>query len=105
VDHAEVGALLLESWQFPEEIVQLVKLHHQPKSYAGDQVDIQYLTTWDTLAGMSKKLPELLTRPVNEINSDFLNNLKKTGWSWETLQEKKKILFESVEQAKQIIKG
>lgn len=30
VDHAELGARLLESWQFPEEIVEAVRFHHRP---------------------------------------------------------------------------
>jgi putative nucleotidyltransferase with HDIG domain len=30
VDHAELGALILESWRFPEEIVEAVRFHHRP---------------------------------------------------------------------------
>ncbi|HAR61841.1 MAG TPA: histidine kinase [Candidatus Margulisbacteria bacterium] len=29
IDHAEVGALLLESWKLPEVIVEAVRLHHK----------------------------------------------------------------------------
>ncbi|MCA8958350.1 MAG: HDOD domain-containing protein [Planctomycetes bacterium] len=32
IDHAEVGALLLERWQLPAEIVQIVRWHHLPSS-------------------------------------------------------------------------
>lgn len=28
--HAEVGALLLDSWHIPEHLVEVVKLHHEP---------------------------------------------------------------------------
>lgn len=30
IDHAEVGAALLESWHLPEEIVRVVRHHHAP---------------------------------------------------------------------------
>ncbi|MGA7241054.1 MAG: HDOD domain-containing protein [Bryobacteraceae bacterium] len=30
VDHAELGARILESWRFPEEIVEAVRFHHRP---------------------------------------------------------------------------
>ena len=30
VDHAEVGALILENWSFPPEIVRAVRWHHAP---------------------------------------------------------------------------
>lgn len=30
IDHAEVGALILENWSFPPEIVRAVKWHHAP---------------------------------------------------------------------------
>jgi HD-like signal output (HDOD) protein len=29
-DHSEVGALLLQSWHLPEELVEAVANHHQP---------------------------------------------------------------------------
>lgn len=32
IDHAEAGALLLERWQFPEELVQAVRWQHHPEN-------------------------------------------------------------------------
>lgn len=32
IDHAEVGALLLAWWRLPDEVVQVVRLHHEPYS-------------------------------------------------------------------------
>lgn len=32
IDHAEVGALLLEHWQFPAELVEAVRWQHHPES-------------------------------------------------------------------------
>lgn len=37
VDHAEVGAALLENWKIPGEIVDIVRWHHQPTEGEGDQ--------------------------------------------------------------------
>lgn len=36
IDHAEVGALLLESWNVPENIIDTVRWHHDPDQSAGD---------------------------------------------------------------------
>ena len=35
IDHAEVGALLLEHWDLPEDLVDVVRWHHQPEDYRG----------------------------------------------------------------------
>ena len=31
-DHAEIGALMLESWSFPPKLVSAVRWHHDPDS-------------------------------------------------------------------------
>lgn len=36
IDHAEVGALLLETWNVPENIVDVVRWHHEPDQSSGD---------------------------------------------------------------------
>jgi putative nucleotidyltransferase with HDIG domain len=35
IDHAEVGALLLERWNLPDYLVDVVRWHHQPENYNG----------------------------------------------------------------------
>ena len=35
IDHSEVGALLLEHWNLPEHLVDVVRWHHQPENYRG----------------------------------------------------------------------
>ena len=40
IDHAEVGALLLEKWNIPAEISEVVRWHHYPDSYKGDQTAV-----------------------------------------------------------------
>lgn len=32
IDHTEAGALVLEQWSFPEELVEVARWHHQPGS-------------------------------------------------------------------------
>lgn len=36
IDHPEVGAALLESWGIPDEVVQVVRWHHQPENFPGE---------------------------------------------------------------------
>lgn len=38
IDHAEVGAVLLESWNLPKDIVSVVRWHHQPQNIHGEQI-------------------------------------------------------------------
>ena len=45
VDHAEVGARILEHWSFPAEVVSAVRWHHDPNAFEGanTQIDVIYL--------------------------------------------------------------
>lgn len=36
IDHAEVGAALLEAWNVPDEVIQVVRWHHDPNQIEGD---------------------------------------------------------------------
>lgn len=47
IDHAEVGALLLEAWNVPENIIDVVRWHHDPDHSAGDHyaVDLVHIAT------------------------------------------------------------
>ncbi|MCX5758242.1 MAG: HDOD domain-containing protein [Candidatus Hydrogenedentes bacterium] len=38
INHAEVGAVLLEQWNLPDSIVNVVRWHHKPDRYKGDQL-------------------------------------------------------------------
>ena len=40
IDHAEVGALLLEGWKIPQSIVDVVRWHHEPGGFEGDSIVI-----------------------------------------------------------------
>jgi len=39
-DHAEVGALILKQWSFPDEVVNAVRWHHDPDSV--EKTDLQF---------------------------------------------------------------
>lgn len=47
IDHAEVGALLLEAWNVPENIIDVVRWHHDPDRGAGDRytVDLVHIAS------------------------------------------------------------
>ena len=105
VDHAEVGAILLEEWRFAEEIVHLVRAHHQPELFAGEATDINTLVLCEALSRRGAKLREFLEKNESEVEADILAMLPGLGWKWEDLQEKKEAIFQSIEVAQQIIKG
>jgi putative nucleotidyltransferase with HDIG domain len=59
IDHAEVGVLLLHRWQFPEVLIQPVKLHHTEALPKGpDTVDIAMLRVANSLAHEAGASPE-----------------------------------------------
>jgi putative nucleotidyltransferase with HDIG domain len=38
IDHAEVGAALLDAWKVPEEVIEVVRWHHEPDRFHGDRL-------------------------------------------------------------------
>lgn len=46
IDHAEVGAILLESWNLPDNVIDVVRWHHDPDQLDGDRlvVDLVHIT-------------------------------------------------------------
>ncbi|MBN2281738.1 MAG: HDOD domain-containing protein [Candidatus Marinimicrobia bacterium] len=95
IDHTEVGALLLEKWGIPEEIVMVERWHHQPDRYEGDKLVVDLVHTADTLtmiAGIGgygtdglnyRPSPEVstrlgLTRAINEkVIAEIIGNVEK----------------------------
>ena len=95
IDHAEVGALLLEKWGIPEEIVEVEKWHHQPDRFEGDKTVVDLVHAADALtmiagiggygrdglnyrpsANVSERLN--LTRAVNEkVIVEIIHNIEK----------------------------
>jgi putative nucleotidyltransferase with HDIG domain len=38
INHAEVGAKIAESWNFPEDIIRAIRLHHRPEEASDDDL-------------------------------------------------------------------
>ncbi|MBU8920399.1 MAG: HDOD domain-containing protein [Bacteroidales bacterium] len=52
INHAEAGAILLKSWNFPEEIVDAVRWHHEPSKASGDSTVVELLHLADSFSMM-----------------------------------------------------
>jgi putative nucleotidyltransferase with HDIG domain len=50
INHAETGAALLESWNLPSTIVDVVRWHHEPSKASGDPLVADLVHVADTLA-------------------------------------------------------
>lgn len=40
LNHAEIGALIAEKWNFPEELIESIKYHHEPEAAPAERRDI-----------------------------------------------------------------
>lgn len=49
IDHAEVGAALLDIWKLPPGIVEVVRYHHQPQPIDGDTLTVDLVHVADHL--------------------------------------------------------
>ena len=52
IDHAEVGAALLQSWNLPTDVVNVVRWHHLPDSCPGDRLAVDLVHMADALASV-----------------------------------------------------
>jgi HD-like signal output (HDOD) protein len=57
-DHGELGAGILDSWRFPEHLVEAVRFHHQPERSASMTVALLYLTEF--WSGLDEDLPSFV---------------------------------------------
>jgi len=70
IDHAEAGAALLERWDLPTTIVQVVRWHHQPESYQGEPVVMDLVHAADHLSlatGVGAGVDGLNYHPSDEV--------------------------------------
>jgi putative nucleotidyltransferase with HDIG domain len=66
IDHAEVGAMLLERWNLPSDIVQVGRWHHRPEEFEGDKTVTDLIHVADALclgAGIGAGADGLHYRP------------------------------------------
>ena len=54
-DHGEIGAGLIEAWQFPDEFIESVRFHHQPERSASKLASLAYLAEF--WSGLDEDLP------------------------------------------------
>jgi putative nucleotidyltransferase with HDIG domain len=50
IDHAEIGAILLEDWNLPKYIVDVVRWHHQPEHFSGNTLVVDLVHVADNLS-------------------------------------------------------
>jgi len=66
IDHAEVGAYLLERWNLPANLVQVVRCHHRPGNFTGDPLVVNLVHVANVvclMAGVGAGLDALSYRP------------------------------------------
>jgi putative nucleotidyltransferase with HDIG domain len=78
VDHAEIGARVLENWSFPPEVVNAVRWHHDPDGYGGVnfQIDVIYLANLlcqanDMCCGSSSSALELSPAVIDRLGIEM----------------------------------
>jgi putative nucleotidyltransferase with HDIG domain len=72
IDHAEVGACLLEHWNLPPDIVDVVRWHHQPEQFKGNPVTVELVHIADAITvmeGIGAGRDELNYRPSETVIS------------------------------------
>ncbi len=71
IDHAELGAILLESWNLPSSVVDVVRWHHDPSNCdSKDTTVLDFVHVADALSmmsGIGLGSDGLNYRPSNEI--------------------------------------
>ena len=70
IDHAEVGACLLEHWNLPGSLVEVVRWHHQPENIARDPVTVYLVHVADVIclmAGLGTAVDALSYRPSHHV--------------------------------------
>jgi putative nucleotidyltransferase with HDIG domain len=94
IDHAEVGAFLVEHWSLPSSIVDAVRLHHHPERAVQDPLIVNLVHVADVvclMAGVGASVDALSYRPssqamerlglqlglLDQIVYDVLNELLK----------------------------
>ncbi|MBI5095375.1 MAG: HDOD domain-containing protein [Candidatus Hydrogenedentes bacterium] len=53
INHAEVGAVILEQWNLPAPVVDVVRWHHQPDQHQGETLALDLIHIADSLATLS----------------------------------------------------
>ncbi|MDD5090103.1 MAG: HDOD domain-containing protein [Candidatus Wallbacteria bacterium] len=94
VDHSELGAALLEKWNFPPEICGMVRFHHQPQKTPDNNVFTHLLKTMDALFSPESMQGGLFKLPYDSVTrigltADIVDKIR-TGVTG-SLEQKKKL--------------
>ncbi len=100
VDHSELGCELLDEWKFPDDVISIVKCHHNPEGYGGDEKDIYYLKICSFISKRVDSLDEFLSQDKEKVEDDFLVLLDRIGWDWSMVIENKEKIFQAIDLAK-----
>jgi putative nucleotidyltransferase with HDIG domain len=84
IDHAEVGACLLEHWNLPASLVEVVRWHHHPENFSGDPLVVNLVHVANVvclMTGVGAGIDALSYRPSSNamvqlgIKSDVLETI------------------------------
>jgi putative nucleotidyltransferase with HDIG domain len=95
IDHAEVGGLLLKRWKLPQDIVDVVRWHHQPEGAPASSVALDLVHTADVLCmmgGMGSGIDGLNYRPSPHVAARLrIKNRVAEGIICESIGEVEKL--------------
>ena len=86
-DHAEIGALILSKWSFPDDLINAVRWHHYPEGLENSNLhpEIVYLAN---LLCHSKGDSESVEEQLNMPYSSVLDRLRIESEQYEVFAEK-----------------
>jgi HD-like signal output (HDOD) protein len=100
VDHSDLGSELLNEWKFPDDVVMMVRYHHNSEDYDGDEKDISYLKACDFLSKQIDDLDSYLSRDEDQVDGMFSEVLDSIGWNWSMVQESRENIFQAIDLAR-----
>lgn len=107
VDHVLLGTELLTEWKFPEEVIHLVKHHHDKEEFSGAAVDIAYLELADRFAyekDIETFLKDFLELEEEEWSEEFKTWFQVIKWSKDDLKDVEDRIVNSNRMVAQLIK-
>ena len=86
-DHAEIGALILNKWSFPDDLIKAVRWHHNPEGmdHSNLHADVVYLAN---LLCHSNRDSESDDNPFNMPDSSVLDRLQIESEQYKVFAEK-----------------
>jgi putative nucleotidyltransferase with HDIG domain len=76
IDHAEVAALIMKRWQFPPEIIHMVRYHHEPDNDLGT-LSIYCANMISHFAQNEELLRQMIDKTVEKLPAENKEELKE----------------------------